>query len=165
MKPQNAAERAAMFRKVFAWRKERQDAGDDVRLILDQRCDRRAAFHVLLDLDAVCLENEHAPVAAIDRRDVRLLAHDLVKARHLVEVAADRQRVAPNILPAILETCGIGKIEIGIQNGRRIDAPVVDRADDVAGLIVEAQGETPQYGPNPRRTIDAAYEGRPVSIV
>src|ERR1017187_5276467 len=125
---------------MLAGRQKRQYGRHHFRRLVQQRGDRRAALQVVLHRHAIGLHDEHAPVAPVIGRNIRLRRHDVVEARHLVEHAGDAQRLAADIGPALGEALGVGEIMLGVERGRRRDAAVVNGAHNAGGAVVEWHG-------------------------
>jgi hypothetical protein len=53
------------------------------------------------------LHDEHAPVAPVIGRNIRLRRHDVVEARHVIEHVGDDERLAADVGPAIGEAVGV----------------------------------------------------------
>lgn len=140
MKAQNAAERAVVLGDVLAGRQKGQYGRHHFRRLVQQRGDRRAALQVLLHRHAIGLHDEHAPVAPVIGRNIRLRRHDVVEARHFVEHSGDVQRFAADIDPAVGEAFGVGEIMLGVERRRRRDAAVIDGAHNAGRTVVKLHG-------------------------
>ena len=86
---------------------------------------------------AVRLQDEHPPIAHIVGRDRRLLAHYLVEARCPVHLLRHRSRLVTDALPRTGEPFRRGKVGCYIEDGRSVDAHVIDSPDDIANSLVE----------------------------
>ena len=152
---QDAAKRAAVLRNVLAGRQKRQDGRHHLRRAVEQACDRRAAAQVLRHRHAIGLHDEHAPVAPVIRRYIRLRRHDVVKTRHMIEHAGDAERLAADVAPALGEAFGVGEIMLRLERGRRRDAAVVNGADHPRRPVIKLpHASSPQrLGRSPAVTI------------
>ena len=134
---------------MFAGRQEGNGDGKHFRQARGDSGQDRAERHIRRIGDAIGLEDEHPPVPSVIGGDRGLLLHDLMEARDLGQALGDRQGLVADLGPGADKSPAAGKMPVEIEHRRRLDAAVIDLADEIGGTVVENRQMLP-LAPLPR---------------
>ena len=150
MEAQDAAERPAVARHVLARRNEGERAGNHLRHVLQNGGDGRALRELVGKVDAIGLHDESRqsrPSLAEISACAGMMSWKRGTCGRLAAMASASPRMSVQLC---VKRRALGKIAVGVENRRRVDAAVVDRADDDRRRGRRAARKTPR-GPRHSR--------------